>query len=125
MPAEQAAGRIDEVDERSDVYSVGAMLYHLLAERAPYQGDESSSTAQQVLEAVLDGEPDQLGRVAPTVDAELAAICARAMARDRERRYACRQKSARASLTSCATSTLNMRTTSADSSRLSNEWKTV
>ncbi|MEZ5963941.1 MAG: protein kinase [Planctomycetota bacterium] len=87
MAPEQAEGRVADVDERSDIYSIGAMLYHLLSGTAPYAG--SSTTPRQVLDSVLNGSPEPLERIAPRrTPAELAAICARAMARDPSKRYA-------------------------------------
>jgi len=88
MPPEQAQGSVDDVDERSDVYSLGAMLYHLLAGRAPYLAPGTSSTPREILQAVLRGDPDPLERVAPEATRELASVCAKAMARVPARRYA-------------------------------------
>ncbi len=86
MAPEQAAGRIDEVDERSDIYSVGAMLYHLLSGRAPYTLCAESDEPQQILGAVLKGSPEPLRR-GEGVPAELVAICDKAMAREPDGRY--------------------------------------
>src|SRR5262249_40062965 len=52
MSPEQAAGRIDEVDERSDIYALGAILYHFLTGRRPYEGK-----AHEVLQQVQEREP--------------------------------------------------------------------
>ncbi len=79
MPPEQARG--DKVDERADVYALGAMLYHVLAGHPPYRGD----TSDAVLEAVLAGPPAPLPEDAPP---DLATIADRAMAREPDARYA-------------------------------------
>ncbi|WP_224244986.1 serine/threonine-protein kinase [Hyalangium gracile] len=81
MPPEQAAGQ--PVDERADVYAVGAILYHLLAGRAPYLG----TTSQEVLQHVLHEEPTPLGTLQHCLPQELLDIASRAMARDPARRY--------------------------------------
>ncbi|MBL8621081.1 MAG: serine/threonine protein kinase [Myxococcales bacterium] len=82
MPPEQANGLA--VDARADVYAIGAMLYHLLTGRAPYQAD---STAE-LLSAVFAGPPPPLTTLAPEAARELVAIVERAMARDPAARYA-------------------------------------
>jgi serine/threonine protein kinase len=87
MSPEQASGEIDHVDERSDVYSVGAILYHLLAGEAPYTEKGVHSSAKQVLDRVLAGPPEPVRSIARDVPAELAAISEKAMARDPEERY--------------------------------------
>ena len=81
MPPEQALGL--PVDERADVYSIGAILYHLLAGRAPYGADSSD----EVLELVRRGELTPLKEYAPSVPDELAAIVTRAMSEDMRARY--------------------------------------
>ncbi|WP_224362835.1 serine/threonine-protein kinase [Hyalangium versicolor] len=81
MPPEQAAGQ--PVDERADVYSLGAILYHLLAGRAPYMG----TTSQEVLQHVLTEEPTPLVRLHDCLPQELLDIVSRAMERDPARRY--------------------------------------
>lgn len=81
MSPEQAHGEPDEVDERADVYSAGAILYHALCGRRPYA---DSGTPEEALRAVRSGPPEPLPRSVPP---ELAAIARRAMQRDRERRY--------------------------------------
>ncbi len=81
MAPEQAEG--PEVDERADVYAIGALAYHVLAGRPPYQG----KSAVELLARVVDGPPDSLERLEPGLPHDLAAIVARAMARDPARRY--------------------------------------
>ncbi|MEM1452861.1 MAG: bifunctional serine/threonine-protein kinase/formylglycine-generating enzyme family protein [Planctomycetota bacterium] len=93
MPPEQARGHIDRVDFRSDVYSVGAMLYHLLAGFPPYLGPNMSTelrddSAEAVVDRVRAGPPDPIERVARNAAPELVAITARAMAREPHERYA-------------------------------------
>jgi tetratricopeptide (TPR) repeat protein len=78
MPPEQARG--EEVDERADVYSLGAVLYHVLAGAPPYDG----ATGAVVIANVLERPPPPLDSELP---ADLRAIVDKAMARDPERRY--------------------------------------
>jgi serine/threonine-protein kinase len=81
MPPEQARGELHRHGPAADVYALGAMLYHLLAGRPPYQG-----ASYDVLKQVVSGPPRAL--LEDEAPAELAAICARAMAREPEDRYA-------------------------------------
>jgi len=87
MAPEQARGKLEEVGPHSDIYSMGAMLYHLLAGNAPFEPLGERVPAHSVLEAVRKAPPWPLQRVAPEVDGELAAICEKAMARDQKLRY--------------------------------------
>jgi serine/threonine-protein kinase len=84
MSPEQASGRLDEVGPASDVYGLGAMLYHLLTSRAPFTRDDASP----ILGRVIAGEYEPPRQANPAVPAALAAVCQKSMARKPEGRYA-------------------------------------
>jgi WD40 repeat protein len=79
MPPEQASGQT--VDERADVYALGALLYEVLAGAPPYRD------APAPLAAVLAGSPAPAEELAPAIPADLAAIVRKAMARRPQERY--------------------------------------
>nr|MBA3452197.1 protein kinase [Deltaproteobacteria bacterium] len=81
MPPEQAHGV--PVDERADVYALGAILYHLLAGEAPYRSPET----RDVLSAVKAGPPRPVAELAPHAPRDLVSIVTKAMARDPNDRY--------------------------------------
>ena len=86
MAPEQAQGRISELDERTDIYALGAMLYEVLSGHAPYEG----GGAMEVLRRVQAGPPPKLTKGAPGFEAvprELKAICEKAMQREPRQRY--------------------------------------
>jgi eukaryotic-like serine/threonine-protein kinase len=80
MPPEQA--NAEEVDERADVYALGAILYHLLGGKAPYAGGPDA-----VLASVRVGPPTPLARVEPRLPQDLVTIIDKAMARAADARY--------------------------------------
>ncbi len=87
MPPEQT-GESLALDGRADVYAIGAMLYELLAHVPPYQSRTESSTPARLIEALRQGPPQPLAQQVPQAPVELIAIVERAMAREREHRYA-------------------------------------
>ncbi|MEW6746258.1 MAG: SUMF1/EgtB/PvdO family nonheme iron enzyme [Planctomycetota bacterium] len=88
MAPEQARGAVEEVGPRADVYSMGAVLYHLLAGHSPYVPRDSRMTPHTILAAVGQGPPQPLHEINPKLSPELVAICEKAMSRAPADRYA-------------------------------------
>ena len=84
MPPEQAEGL--PVDERADVYSIGAILYHLLSGQMPY-GDTKPKGESSLLDTVKQCAPTRLAEVEADIPADLLTIVDKAMARDASDRY--------------------------------------
>ena len=81
MSPEQASG--EPLDGRSDIYSLGVVLYHMLAGSPPFQGPSSASIlAQQITET-----PDPIRRLRPDVPEEMAVVLDRMMEKSRNKRF--------------------------------------
>jgi serine/threonine protein kinase len=78
MPPEQAIGAVDRVDERSDVFGLGAVLCVILTGRPPYVADTAESTRQLAALAKLDDAHARLA--ACGAEPELVALCERCLA---------------------------------------------
>jgi serine/threonine-protein kinase len=79
MSPEQLSG--GEVDERSDLFSIGVMVIETLTGRRPFQGD----TAAEIIHAILHDPVHLVGSAAPI--RKLEAVLQRSLAKDRENRY--------------------------------------
>ncbi len=83
MPPEQARGLLDELDSRSDVYSLGATLYEMLSGSPPYEG----SSGMEIMLRVIEEDPVPVRKLNRSVPADLETICLKAMAREPDKRY--------------------------------------
>jgi eukaryotic-like serine/threonine-protein kinase len=81
MSPEQARGL--DIDSRTDIWSVGVVLYEMLAGRLPFEG----VTQADVVAKILEREPPPLSRVASDIPEALEWLALKALARDREERY--------------------------------------
>jgi WD40 repeat protein/predicted Ser/Thr protein kinase len=84
MPPEQATGKQVVASRQGDVYSLGAILYHLITGRPPFQGE----TVQQVLLQAQTAEPVSPQRLNPSIPAALQTICIKCLQKEPARRYA-------------------------------------
>jgi tetratricopeptide (TPR) repeat protein len=80
MPPEQAGGEIDKVNERSDVFGLGAVLCVILTGKPPYFGKDSEAVRLMAIRGQLDECTARLA--ACGVDPELLALCGRCLARE-------------------------------------------
>lgn len=81
MSPEQARGIT--IDRRTDIYSLGAVLYEMLAGREPFQGE----TTSDLIAEILKSDPPPLEGPAPNVYPQLQSILSKAMCKDRAARY--------------------------------------
>jgi len=84
MPPEQARGQGAAIGPRSDVYSLGATLYELLAGRPPFTGTDP----YEVMRKVIEEDPPSLRRLNPAVGRDLETIAMKCLDKEPRRRYA-------------------------------------
>jgi len=83
MSPEQAHLRDIKVDHRTDIYSLGVVLYEMLTLRRPFERESYT----QVFEAIQEFDPPSVRDVNPSVPIDLQTICGKAMRKDASRRY--------------------------------------
>jgi serine/threonine-protein kinase len=81
MSPEQAIGR--GIDHRSDIFSLGVVMYEMLTARLPFEGE----TAVEVIDKIIHGEPVAVARLNYSVPPELERIVRKCLEKDRDRRY--------------------------------------
>ena len=83
MAPEQAEGRHDLIDFRTDVYGLGAILYEVLTGQPPFTAKKTN----EVLRMVREDAPTPPRRINPRITADLEAVCLKAIAKSRADRY--------------------------------------
>ena len=84
MSPEQAAGQLERLGAASDVYSLGATLYHILCGTAPFGGDDVGA----IIQGVIRGDFRRPREIKPSIDPVLEAVCVKAMAQKPDDRHA-------------------------------------
>lgn len=85
MSPEQIVGNHADLDTRCDIYALGVMLYELLAGRRPHE--ITGLSAPEAARVVRDEEPTRLGALDRAFKGDIETMVAKAMEKDRERRY--------------------------------------
>lgn len=91
MSPEQAAGELDQIDERTDVYGLGAILFAILTGSAPHEdsgaSDDGNVQVREMLKAIAAADTPSARALNPEVSSTLDAICRKAMSKKRFARH--------------------------------------
>jgi formylglycine-generating enzyme required for sulfatase activity len=85
MSPEQTLGRPEEIDIRSDVYSIGVLFYELITDALPYRVDRSRPL--EALRTVRDYVPPRPSEINPKVDGDLESVVMKCLEKERDMRY--------------------------------------
>ncbi len=85
MSPEQTAGNPEAIDVRTDVYSLGVVLYEILTGEPPYETVKTDITA--AMRNIRDFDPPRLSKIRREINSEIDAIVLKALAKEPERRY--------------------------------------
>ena len=83
MAPEQAEGKVDQMDHRTDLFSLGLILYHMLSGKMPFEGD----SVPAILFQVVYSTPDPIGEVMPDLPLPVQEIVTKAISKDKEDRF--------------------------------------
>lgn len=83
MSPEQAKGEKHQIDYRSDVFSLGATLYHIMTGQPPFKGQE----LYEVLSKVVNDDPPSPKSIADVIPRDMEAICLTCLEKDKKNRY--------------------------------------
>lgn len=87
MSPEQVEGDLEKIGPASDIYSLGVIMYELLAGQRPFQG-----TTASILSQIMTKDPRPVRNFQPDINSRLDQICRKMMARSAEQRYATMQE---------------------------------
>jgi serine/threonine-protein kinase len=84
MSPEQALGRNDQIDSRTDIFALGAIVYEMLTQKPAFTGD----SLPQMLYRVVHEPPEPLQKFAPSIPSKIVAAVEQALEKDPTKRFA-------------------------------------